>query len=67
MGYLKEPEGVVLHVEQREPTEEEERLFRDFMQNRQSKRTAPTKKVLQPTVTKKRTPSATASDIPYIP
>jgi hypothetical protein len=34
----REKEDVALYVEQRQPTEEEERLFRAFMQKRTSSR-----------------------------
>ncbi|MCU0426898.1 MAG: hypothetical protein MUF71_14865 [Candidatus Kapabacteria bacterium] len=38
MKHSQETEDVALYVEQRQPTEEEERLFRAFMQNRTSSR-----------------------------
>lgn len=46
-------EDVTLYVEQRQPTEEEERLFRAFMQKRKAAQNE-TKKTAQPVGAKKR-------------
>jgi hypothetical protein len=51
-----ELEDVTLYVEQRQPTEEEERLFRAFMQKRKATQSK-TKKTVQPVSAKKQSRS----------
>lgn len=50
-------EDVTLYVEQRQPTEEEEHLFRAFMQKRKAAQSE-TKKTAQPVGAKKRSRTA---------
>jgi hypothetical protein len=57
MKHKQESEDVALYVEQRQPTEEEERLFRAFMQKRKGTPSG-VKKVSKSDVMKKRTRSA---------
>ncbi len=53
MKHKQEPEDVALYVEQRQPTEEEERLFRAFMQKRKGMQNE-TKKTSSPGSAKRR-------------
>jgi hypothetical protein len=57
MKHKQESEDVALYVEHRQPTEEEERLFRAFMQKRKGTPSG-VKKVSKSDVMKKRTRSA---------
>lgn len=36
MGYIKDPQGITLSVEHRQPNDEENRLFREYIQQKQT-------------------------------
>ncbi len=65
MGYIKDPEGVILYVEHRQPTPEEDREVSEYIARSRAKRLAaqkssqtPTKKTPPSVRVKKRSRSA---------
>jgi hypothetical protein len=64
MGYIKDPDGVVLYVEHRQPTPEEDREVSEYIARSRAKRLSAeiasegkTKKISQPVGVKKRSRS----------